>query len=148
MERMQFKMMTTASKEKLWETLWSDTGYPAWTAAFTEGSKAVTDWKKGSRVLFLDNKNSGMVSVIEERIDNEFMSFCHLGEMKNGVEDMESAKKQGWAGSHENYTLRTVNGATELIIDMSSEAMPADMLTYFENTWPKALAKLKELAEQ
>jgi hypothetical protein len=50
-----------------------------------------------------------------------------------------------WAGSTENYTLRTVNGKTELTVDMD---VVDEFKEYFQNTWPKALDKLKELAEK
>jgi hypothetical protein len=147
MEKMKFQKLINASKEKLWDTLWSDESYRAWTSAFMEGSMVETDWKEGSKVLFLDGKGSGMVSRIARNQPYEFMSFEHMGEIKNGVEDMENAKTQGWAGGHENYTLKEVNGKTELTVEMDNMCMPQDMLDYFNNTWPKALEKLKALAE-
>jgi hypothetical protein len=40
------------------------------------------------------------------------------GRWNNGVEDTSSSKVKEWAGAHENYTLKKVNGKTELAIDM------------------------------
>jgi hypothetical protein len=111
---------------------------------FYEGSYAVTDWKKGSKVLFLGQGGGGMVATIEENIPNEFMSIKHLGEVKDGVEDTESESVKEWAGAHENYTLKTVNGQTELTIDMD---LSEEFEKMFSDIWPKALAKVKELAE-
>ncbi len=145
MEKQTFSIEINAPREKVWEALWEDNSYREWTSPFTEGSHAVTDWKKGSKVLFLDGKGSGMVSKIEENKPNEFMSFEHLGEVKDGVEDTESEKVKAWAGAHENYTLKTVNGKTELTVDMD---LNEEWKEYFVNTWPKALDKLKELAEK
>lgn len=147
MEKMRFQTLINASKEKLWDSLWTDDNYQAWTSAFAEGSKAESDWKKGSRILFTDGKGSGMVSMIAENKPYDFMSFQHLGELKNGVEDMETAKTQGWAGAHENYTLKDIDGKTELTVEMDNMGLSQDMLDYFNNAWPKALAKLKALAE-
>lgn len=144
MEKKQFKVSIDAPREKVWNILWGKTSYPAWTATFAEGSHAETDWKKGSRVLFLDGKNEGMVSTIAENKPNEFMSFSHLGIVKNGVEDMESKGAKDWAGASENYTLKTVNGKTELIVDMD---ITDEFKDYFMKTFPKALEKVKELAE-
>ena len=45
MEKQEFKISINAPREKVWEVLWNDTTYPAWTAVFSEGSHAVTDWK-------------------------------------------------------------------------------------------------------
>lgn len=144
MEKQQFRVSIDATTEKVWNILWGKTSYPAWTATFAEGSHAETDWKKGSRVLFLDGKNEGMVSTIAENKPNEFMSFSHLGIVKNGVEDMESKGAKDWAGASENYTLKTVNGKTELIVDMD---ITDEFKDYFMKTFPKALEKVKELAE-
>jgi hypothetical protein len=75
MEKMKFQTLINASKEKLWDTLWSDESYRAWTSAFMEGSMAETDWKEGSKVLFLDGKGSGMVSRIAK---TNHTSLCLL----------------------------------------------------------------------
>jgi hypothetical protein len=145
METKEFTITINAPKEKVWNTLWNDSSYRAWTSVFAEGSRAETDWKKGSKVLFLDGKGSGMVSVIAENIPNEYMSFKHLGEVKDGVEDTKSEKVSQWAGSLENYTLKTVNGKTELTVDMG---ITHEYMDYFLKTWPMALDKVKELAEK
>src|SRR4051812_2131578 len=145
MEKQEFKIAIDAPREKVWNILWDDDSYQAWTAAFTEGSHAITDWKKGSKVLFLDGKGMGMVSKIDETIPNEYMSFEHLGYVKDGVEDVSSDEVKNFAGAHENYTLKDVDGKTELIVDMDINDQYKD---YFTQTFPKALAKVKELAEQ
>ena len=109
METKQFKRTIAAPPEKVWSTLWDDATYREWTSVFAEGSRAETDWKKGSKVLFLDGKGSGMVSTILENKPNEFMSFKHLGIVKDGVEDTTSAETEEWANAVESYTLKGVN---------------------------------------
>lgn len=145
MEKQQFKITIDAPREKVWDVLWNDSSYPEWTSVFSEGSRAETDWKKGSKVLFLSGTGEGMVSRIEENIPNEFMSFKHLGTVKDGVEDIDSEKAKEWSGSLENYTLKTVNGKTELTVDMD---ITDEYKDYFLTTLPKALEKVKELAEK
>jgi len=144
MERKSFSISVNASREKIWDVLWSDSSYRQWTSVFAEGSRAETDWKKGSKVLFHDGKGDGMVSTIIENIPNEYMSIKHLGEVKNGIEDTTSEKVKQWAGAMENYTLKEVNGKTELTVDMD---IAEEYKDYFLTTWPKALEKIKELAE-
>ena len=144
MERKSFSISVNASREKIWDVLWSDGSYRQWTSVFAEGSRAETDWKKGSKVLFHDGKGDGMVSTIIENIPNEFMSIKHLGEVKNGIEDTASEKVKQWAGAMENYTLTEVDGKTELNVDMD---IAEEYKDYFLTTWPKALEKIKELAE-
>lgn len=148
METKEFTITIDAPREKVWDTLWNDTTYREWTSVFAEGSWAQTDWKKGSKVLFLDGKNMGMVSVIAENRPYEYMSFKHLGSVVDGVEDLESAQVKEWAGATENYTLQTVDGKTKLTVDMSLKGISENMQNYFFNTWPQALAKLKALAEK
>jgi uncharacterized protein YndB with AHSA1/START domain len=145
MEKLHFTTSINASKENVWKTLWEDANYRKWTAAFTEGSYAVTDnWKEGSEVKFLDPKGSGMVSRVAANRPNEFMSFEHLGEVKDGVEDRDSEKVKEWAGATENYTLKETGGVTTLDIDMDMADEYKDMFTQM---WPKALEKVKALAE-
>lgn len=144
MEKLNFKTVINATPEKIWHVLWDDDTYRKWTSAFAEGSFAQTDWKQGSKVLFLDGNGQGMVSRIAENRPNEYMSIEHLGEVKDGVEDTTSDRVKPWAGAHENYTLKKVNGKTELIIDMDITDEFKDM---FSQIWPKALENVKKLSE-
>ena len=146
MEKMIFTQQINASKEKVWNILWKHASYRKWTSPFCEGSYAVTDnWKEGSKVLFLSPGGDGMVSKVEANRPNEYMSFLHLGEVKNGVEDTESEKVKQWAGVHENYTLTEEAGVTLLTIDMD---MIDEMKEYLLDAWPKALEQVKQLSEQ
>jgi len=146
MEKLNFSASINAPKEKVWKTLWEDASYRKWTAAFAEGSYAETDnWKEGSKVLFLDGKGSGMVSTVAANKPNEYMSFKHLGEVKNGVEDTTSEAVQNWSGASENYTLESTPNGTNLKVEMD---ITEDFKDYFLEAWPKALDKLKELAEK
>jgi hypothetical protein len=145
MKKHEFKTSINASKEKVWEILWNDDNYGKWTSVFAEGSRAETDWNEGSKVLFLDGKGQGMVSMIASKKPNEYMSFKHLGFVMNGVEDTQSEKVKEWAGAMENYTLKQVDGKTELIVDMDINDEYKD---YFLKTWPLALGKVKEMAEK
>ena len=144
MEKINIKTVINAAPEKIWKVLWDDTTYRKWTSAFSEGSYAETDWKEGSKVLFLDGKGQGMVSRIAENRPNEYMSIEHLGEVKDGVEDTSSDRVKAWAGAHENYTLKKVNGKTELSIDMD---ITEEFKEMFSQMWPKALDNVKKLSE-
>ena len=145
MEKHTFKISIDAPREKVWDILWNHETYVEWTSVFSPGSRVETDWKEGSKVLFLDGKGDGMVSTIVANKPNEFMSFKHLGEVHKGVEDTDSEKVQQWAGALENYTLKTVNGKTELTVEMD---MTDEFKDYFLETWPKALEKLKSIVEK
>jgi hypothetical protein len=144
MERQTFAIVIDAPREVVWDILWSDATYRQWTAVFSAGSRAETTWQKGSKVLFVDASNEGMVATIVENIPGGFMSIKHLGMVKDGVEDLDSPQVKQWAGALENYTLRTVNGKTELTVEMD---IAEEYKDYFAKTWPKALEQVKQLSE-
>lgn len=144
MEKITFSQRIAATKEKVWSVLWDDATYRKWTSVFSESSHAETDWKEGSKVLFIDDERNGMVSIIETLRPNS-MSFRHIGELKNGIEDTESESVKVWAGSHENYNLHDVEGKTVLTVEMD---ISNDIKEYFLKTFPKALELVKLLAEE
>jgi len=144
MERIYFKIEIDASKEKIWDILWDDISYPIWTAPFAEGSKAVTDWKVDSKVLFLNAEGNGMVSKIADHIPNEYLSIQHLGIYKNGIEDYESEEVKKWGNAYENYKLSLRDAKALLSVELDTIE---EYKGYFEEKWPVALAKIKELAE-
>ena len=144
MERQNFKVSIAAPREKVWNALWEDKNYRSWTSVFGEGSRAETDWNKGSKVLFTDGKGSGMVSRIADKVPNEFMSFQHLGMVKDGVEDTQSEEVKKWAGGYENYTLKSSGSNTDLSVDIDLEESHKD---FFLDAFPKPLEKVKQLAE-
>ena len=146
MEKIHFSTNIDASNKKVWDVLWDDNSYREWTSVFAEGSYAKTDnWKEGSKVLFLSPGGDGMVSRVAANKPNKFMSFEHLGVVKNGIEDTESEEVKGWAGAKENYTLIEDNGKTKLEVDLDSTDEFKD---YFLKTFPLALEKVKDLAEK
>ncbi|HET8837991.1 MAG TPA: SRPBCC domain-containing protein [Flavobacteriaceae bacterium] len=151
MERHTFKTEIDAPREKVWAILWGEKTYSKWTAPFGEGikaegdSRAETDWQEGSKVLFLGAEGNGMMSIIEKSNPPEFMSFKHIGIVKDGKEITEGEEVKKWVPAYENYTLKKRNGKTELVIDMDIADEYED---YFLKTWPIALHKLKELSEK
>lgn len=140
MEKIKFSITIRAPKEKVWQSLWEDANYRKWTSAFAKGSHAVTDWKEGSKVLFLDDKGDGMFSTVEKNLPNEYMSIKHLGILKDGKEQTGTS----WGNAHENYSLSERSGITTLDVEMDSTP---DFKEYLEETWPKAFDLLQKLAE-
>lgn len=140
METLKFEKKIKATPEKVWSILFGEKSYEQWTSAFAENSTVETDWKKGSKAIFGDGTGNGMIARIKENIQNEFLSIEHLGEIKDGKENYDN----DWAGTLENYTLVPANDGTLLKIDIGVQE---EWKTYFNETWPKALDKVAELAE-
>lgn len=145
MKKMEYDIEINATPETVWNIIIGKETYPEWTAVFCEGSAVETDWKKGSKALFLDSNGSGMVAEIEENIPHEFLSIKHLGEISNGVEDTMSDKVKEWAGAHENYTLKAVDGKTLWKVEID---VTTDFIDYMNEAWPKAQKRVKEMAER
>jgi len=150
MQKLHFSITINAPKEKVWHTMLDDKPYREWTAAFNPGSYYKGDWSKGSKILFLGpdpktGEEGGMVSRIAENKPYEFISIEHLGIVKNGVEDTTSEEARKWAPAFENYTFKEKGGATEVLVEIDIEDENKKM---FEEMWPKALQKLKEIAEK
>jgi uncharacterized protein YndB with AHSA1/START domain len=140
LQKKKYTITINTAKNIVWHTLWSDEFYPQWTAAFTSGSQAQSDWKEGSEILFLDGKGGGMYSVIAKRDEPNYMAFRHIGEIKDGVKQAAS----DWDGALETYTLSERGGATEVTAEVDIEASFVD---FMERTFPKAMTLLKDIAE-
>jgi hypothetical protein len=149
MDKLHYSIAIHAPKEKVWEKMLRQDSYREWTDAFAHGSHYVGDWNRGSKILFIaPNKNgtmSGMVSRIKESRPYEFVSIEHLGVVQDGKEDTSSEAAKVWAGALENYTFQEKDGTTQVLVDTDTTEQDKKM---FQDLWPQALQKLKELAEK
>ncbi|MTI39631.1 SRPBCC family protein [Fulvivirga lutimaris] len=123
--------------------------YEYWTAAFNPTSSYEGSWDKGSKILFVgtdpEGNKGGMVSEIAENIANKFVSIRHYGMLQGDKEITSGPEVEKWAGSLEEYTFEENDGTTTITVEVDADS---DFAEYFDNTWPKAFEKLKEIAEQ
>lgn len=145
MSKEKFKIEINAPKEKIWKVLWNDKTYRKWTVPFSQGSYMESDWQMGGRTLFLGSDGNGMVSTIDQLIENKMMTFKHLGMIKDGKEDLESEEVKKWAGSLEIYTLETIGEVTRLSVALDIDESYKE---FFMDVFPKALNIVKELSEK
>lgn len=143
-QTLKFSITINASKEKVWNVLFTDENYPKWASVFCEGSNAKTDWKEGSEVQFTTPNGDGMFGIIEKKIPNKIMIFKHLGCLKKGEKIVPEKKSDDWKDAREIYELDEKNNKTELTVKMDSNPEYAE---YFNETFPKALKRIKQLAE-
>jgi hypothetical protein len=141
---LEFKIEIEAPKEKVWHVLWNDKTYRQWTSAFCEGTYAISDWNEGSKIHFLSPNGEGMNSVIESKIDYEYMGFKHLSELKDFIELPIDAATQEWTGAMETYRLTSSDSVT--ILNVTMDCLP-QYVDYFKNTFPNGLAVVKQLSE-
>jgi uncharacterized protein YndB with AHSA1/START domain len=148
LERLHFEIPINAPVQRVYSTMLDQQQYQQWTAAFNPSSHYKGTWETSSTMHFVgidkDGNEEGMVSVVRENIPNKFLSVEHLGMLKGGKEITTGPEVEGWAGALENYTFRGEGGKTVVLVDM--DAHP-EFTAYFRETWPKALALLKQLCE-
>jgi len=145
MKTLEFKITINAPNEKVWEVLWEDKTYREWAAVFCEGSYAVSTWEEGDPIHFLTPEGMGMNSVIFKKEDNEYMAFKHLSEIKDHIVLPVGEFSEGMSGGMETYRLVPIDIGTVLEVTMDTEE---NYIDYFEDVFPKALEKIKELSEK
>lgn len=152
MKKLHYSIKINAPAEKVWQTMLDPETYKEWTEVFNPGGGGHFrgSWEKGSKILFIGldpetGKEGGMVSRIAENRPYEFISIEHLGILKEGVEDTTSEEARKWTPAFENYTFKEENGVTEVSVEQD---MVEEMTDEFDKMWPKALEKLKEIAEK
>lgn len=151
MERMIFKITINSPISRVYERmlgLASKSTYQQWTSAFNETSTYEGSWNTNGKIYFLgttaSGEKEGMVSKIIENIPNAFVSIQHVGLFKNGVEILEGPEVEKWAGGLENYYFEQEVGTCVLRVELDTVEEFAD---YMNETYPKALEKLKEMCE-
>lgn len=152
MKELQFKVNINASASRVFDFMLGITNkstYEQWTSLFNPTSTYEGSWDKGNKILFIgiDEKGEkeGMVSKIAENILNRFVSVKHYGLLKDGKEITEGPEVEKWANDFENYTFEENNGTTTVTVDLDTAE---DFSDYMNQTYPKALDKLKEICEK
>ena len=152
MKKLQFKVKINAPVTRVYDFMLgvnSKSTYEQWTSLFNPTSTYEGKWDKGNKMLFIgvDEKGEkgGMVSRIAENIPNRFVSIQHYGLVQADKEITEGPEVDKWANGYENYTFEENNGITTLTLDLDITEEFAD---YMNETYPKALEKLKEICEE
>ena len=147
-ETLIFTININAPASKVYDVMLGADTYAQWTGVFNEGSTYEGSWDKGAKILFVgtdqNGDRGGMVSRIKENIPNEYVSIEHLGVLKGNEEITSGPEVDGWSGSCENYIYKSNGDATLLTVELDSNQ---EYKSYFEDNYPKALQKLKEICE-
>lgn len=148
MEKLRYSVRIKAPAEVVWTTMLDDASYREWTSVFNSGSYYEGNWDKGSEIRFLgpddDGSLGGMIATVEENMPHEFISLRYTGQIVDGADDTTSDAAKSFIGSHENYAFSESGGVTTVDVELDSEE---DFVAEFNDAWPAALARLKDLAE-
>lgn len=152
MEKVQFKVNIHAPVATVYDIMLGITDkqtYEQWTALFNPTSTYSGSWSKGSKIQFIgideNGEKGGMLSEIVDAVADRYVSIRHYGLIKSGLEITDGPDVEKWANGNENYTFEESNGTTTVTVDLDTAA---DFVDYMNETYPKALDKLKALCER
>ena len=148
MDKLHYTVEVNAPVHTVWTAMLDDATYREWTSAFHDGSYYEGSWDLGSTIRFLgpndDGSLGGMIAKVVENRPDEFLSLEYFGEIVGGMDDTTSDSARRLVGAHENYSFRESGGVTTVTVDLDSDE---EFTAMFNDMWPPALAKLKEVAE-
>ena len=143
MNQMQFTLDIKATKERVWNTLWQDETFRQWAGIIDPGTYMVGDLKEDNEIQFISSENGyGVTSLVEKLTVNEFLLLRHRADTQEGG---AQERAQEWTGGKESYGLIQKDGTTTLNVAFD---VPEEMEDYFKKNYPKALERVKELAER
>ena len=103
----------------------------------------VGEIKEGNEVQFISSVSGyGVTSLIEKLVPNEFASFRQMADTKDSG---NQEREKEWTGGTESYSLVENNNTTTLSVNID---VPSGLEEIFEVRFPKALERIKFLAEK
>ncbi len=142
MNKMQFHIEINVPKEKVWDTLWRDETFREWAGLIDPGTYLVGELKEGNEVQFISANGYGVTSLVAKLIEGEYLLFQHQADTQDSG---EREREKEWTGGEESYSLSEKDGVTTLTVVFD---IPPEQEEYFAANYPKALARLKALAER
>ena len=116
-----------------------------WTRAFCEGSYFEGSWEAGRRLRFLDPQGFGMEAVVDENRRHEMLSLRLIGEIKDGRPCCRQSAARGARCRAIRSSMPRPGGGTQLVVHLQS--WNDGFTDFLDDTWPKALERLKALSE-
>lgn len=143
MKKMKFSIEISASREKVWDTLWQDETLRDWASVIDPETYMAGELKEGNEVQFISAANGyGVASKVEKLVTGEFLLLRHQADTQ-GHGKREREKE--WTGGEESYSLVEKDGITTLTVAFD---VPSELEEEFKISYPKALERVKILAER
>lgn len=150
MKKLSYHVAINASPDKVYDTmlgLSNKKTYEAWTVPFEPTSSWEGTWDEGGKILFTSNANgekTGMIARIEKNDPAKFVSIHHFGMLEKGEEITDGPKVEGWGDAYEKYWFESADNGTKVKVEVD---VPDKYVQFMDETWPKALEKLKGICE-
>jgi hypothetical protein len=143
MKEVRFSVEIHATKARVWDTLWQDETLREWASVIDPGTYMVGDLKEGNEVEFISSVNGyGVTSLVQELVAGEFLLLRHRADTQEGG---TLRRDDEWTGGEESYSLVENGGTTTLTVVFD---VPPEMEEEFRVNYPKALERVRELAER
>ncbi|SEF75446.1 SRPBCC family protein [Sphingobacterium lactis] len=149
MKTIYFTENIQASPAKVHEVMLDQEHYQEWTKPFSPTSNFSGSWEEGSKIFFTsqyeDGALGGLVSRIETNIPGDIVIIRHMGIVSKEGELYDGPMVDAWRNALEVYRFKAVDDGTQ--ITCSVEIGDEEEAGMFDESWPAALRKLKEICE-
>lgn len=143
MKELQFSIEIRASKQKVWTILWEDRAFREWASIIDPGTYMIGELREGGEVQFISSENGyGVTSLVEKLTPHEYVLLRHQADTQ---QTGKQERADEWTGGKESYTLSETDNVTTLHTTFD---VPPEMEEYFMSNYPKALERIKLLAEE
>lgn len=148
MERLEFKIEINAPVAVVFKMMFDAETYKQWTAVFSSSSDYEGKWQQGERIMFTcfnkEGKREGMIGIVEEYVENRFVSVRYIGVLDGESEISEGDAIQPFIGNYENYYFETLGSGTGVKVEVDVDDT---FKSYMLETYPQALDRLKAISE-
>lgn len=149
MKILEYKVNINSQIKTVYATTIDKKHFSEWTAIFAPHSYFEGSWEKGGILKYQcpdeEERIQGMINRIKQNIPNEEIFIQPIGIIENGVEIMSGEKVKNLDKTYEIYRFTKIGPKTEVKIIVSALDKHEQ---YFNETWPKALEKLKAICEK
>ena len=142
MKEIQFSIEIHATSERVWDTLWQDETLREWAGVIDPGTYMVGDLQEGNEVQFISASGYGVTSLVEKLVAGAFVLLRHRADTQD---DGQRKREQEWTGGEESYSLTEEGNTTTLTVAFD---VPPELEAEFQVNYPKALERVKALAER
>ena len=143
MNDLHFTVEIAANRERVWDTLWQDETFREWAGLIDPGTYMVGKLKEGNRIQFISAENGyGVTSLVAKLVENELLLLKHQADTQDSG---TRQRDEEWTGGEELYELAEKDGVTNLTVTFG---VPPELENYFKTNYPKALERVKTLAER
>ncbi len=146
MKRLEYKIEISAPAKKVWNKMLQPDSYKEWAQASWPDSCYEGSWEKGEKIRFISPGQGGTMAIIIENKPYETLLAEHVAAINaDGSEDYDSETARSWIGTKEGYNFTERDGKTILNVQIDTRPEWEQM---FNDGWPNALQKLKEICER